>query len=136
VAIRATRHGDMGIMTAMPTDFRDGQTFPRPGRLKAGEALWLFRLADKARAAKAGTIYDYVYPCPMDRGILERWGVPITEFETALDEYVDDETLIQWFRTRVLPEGVQSANRWLLDEKAENLDRQDREEGVTASKDT
>jgi hypothetical protein len=119
----------------MPTDFRDGKTFPRPGRLAAGDdALWLFRLADKARAAKAGTIFDYVYPCPMDRGVLERWGVAIAEFENALDSYPDDSTLIAWFRSRVVPEAVQSANRWLLDEKSENLDRQDREEGVSAAR--
>jgi hypothetical protein len=95
--------------------------------------MWLFRLADKARAAKAGTIHDYIYPCPMDRGVLERWGVAITEFEAALDDYDDDASLTAWFRTRVVPEAVQSANRWLQDEKSENLDRQDREEGVASS---
>jgi hypothetical protein len=120
-------------MSHMPTDFRDGTTFPRAGRQAAGEALWLFRLADKARAAKAGTIHDYIYPCPMDRGVLERWGVSISEFEVALDDYTDDATLLVWFRTRVQPEAVQSANRWLLDEKSANMDRQDREEGVSAS---
>ncbi len=120
-------------MTRMPTDFRDGTTFPRPGRQAAGDALWLFRLSDKARAAKAGTIHDYIYPCPMDRGVLERWGVPITEFEAALDDYGDDAALLVWFRTRVLPEAVQSANAWLQDEKSENMDRQDREEGVAPS---
>jgi hypothetical protein len=96
--------------------------------------MWLFRIADKARAAKAGTIYDYIYPCPMDRGVLERWGVPIAEFEVALDNYSDDETLVAWFRNRVQPEAIQSANRWLSDEKSENLDRQDREEGVATPK--
>ena len=118
----------------MPTDFRDGKTFPRPGRQTAGEALWLYRIADKARAAKAGTVFDYIYPCPMDRGVLERWGVPIAEFEAALDDFADDDTLLVWFRNRVQPEAIQSANRWLSQEKSENLDRQDREEGVAASK--
>ena len=69
----------------------------------------------------------------MDRGVLERWGVSISEFEVALDDYTDDATLLVWFRTRVQPEAVQSANRWLLDEKSANMDRQDREEGVSAS---
>jgi hypothetical protein len=118
----------------MPTDFRDGKTFPRPGRQVAGDALWLFRIADKARAAKAETIFDYVYPCPMDRGVLERWGVSIAEFEVALDNYADDDTLLAWFRNRVQPEAIQSANHWLSQEKAENLDRQDREEGLATSK--
>jgi len=112
----------------MPTDFRDGKTFPRRGRLAAGDALWLYRLADKARAAKAGTIHDYVYPCPMDRGVLERWGVSVPEFEEALSKCPDDETLRQWLLGRVSPEGIAAANDWLLEEKIEYLNRQDAEE--------
>ncbi len=63
------------IMSRMPTDFRDGKTFPRRGRESIGEALWLLRVADKGRAAAAGTIHDYIYPCPMDQGMMERWGI-------------------------------------------------------------
>ena len=68
-------------MHRMPTDFRDGKTFPRRGRDTIGDAMWLARISDKARAAAAGTIYDYVYPCPMDQGVLARWKVPQHEFE-------------------------------------------------------
>jgi hypothetical protein len=117
-------------MHRMPTDFRDGKTFPRRGRDAIGDALWLARISDKARAAAAGTIYDYVYPCPMDQGVLARWKVPQHEFEAALRRYPSDEELQAWLRERVQPDDIRTANQWLLDEKRENLDRQDAEEGA------
>jgi hypothetical protein len=113
----------------MPTDFRDGKTFPRRGRDTVGGALWLLRAADKGRAYAAGTIYDYVYPCPMDKGMMERWKITVPEFDDALSRYPTDQLLYDWFREHVLPEDVEIANKWLLTERTENLDRQDAEEG-------
>jgi len=116
----------------MPTDFRDGKTFPRRGRQAIGEALWLARISDKARADAAGTIYDYIYPCPMDRGVVERWGVTMKSFEDALERYTTDEDLYAWLLANVPIENIRRANRWLLDERQENLDRQDAEESAPA----
>jgi hypothetical protein len=121
-------------MSRMPTDFRDGKTFPRRGRESIGEALWLLRVSDKGRASAAGTIYDYIYPCPMDKGMLERWKITPAEFDQALRDNPTDESLYQWFAQRVRPEDVRTANAWLLAERMENLERQDAEEGVTAGR--
>ncbi|HEY1654419.1 MAG TPA: dienelactone hydrolase family protein [Candidatus Tumulicola sp.] len=115
----------------MPTDFRDGRTYPRRGRQTIGEALWLLRMADKGRAAAAGTIHDYIYPCPMDKGVMERWGVTRTEFEAALAAHSDDASLADWLTQHVTAGAIRSANEWLRGERAANLDRQDAEEGVT-----
>ncbi|MBV8198849.1 MAG: DUF5069 domain-containing protein [Candidatus Eremiobacteraeota bacterium] len=112
----------------MPTDFRDGKTFPRRGRDRIGEALWLLRAADKGRAAAAGTIHDYVYPCPMDQGMMQRWHITPAQFDDALQRNPTDELLYSWFSGRVQPEHVREANAWLLSERLENLDRQDAEE--------
>lgn len=99
-----------------------------------GEALWLLRMADKGRAAAAGTIADYIYPCPMDRGVMERWGVTPAQFDDALRQCRDDGELLAWLQQHASADGVRSANRWLLDERTENLDRQDAEEtGVAAA---
>lgn len=114
----------------MATDFRDGKTFPRPGRLKIGPYMWLARIADKGRAAAAGTIFDYIYPCPMDRGVLQRWGVTPAEFDAALAQHADDDGLHAWLATRTDASHAEAANAWLTGEKSENLDRQDREEGA------
>ncbi len=115
----------------MATDFRDGKSFPRPGRLQLGPYMWLARISDKARAAAAGTIHDYIYPCSMDLGVLERWDVTPTEFDAAIQAHHDDAALQGWLAGRADATHAQTANAWLEDEKHENLDRQDREEGAT-----
>jgi len=117
----------------MPTDFRDEKTFPRRGRESIGEALWLLRVSDKGRASAAGTIHDYIYPCPMDQGMLDRWGIARAEFDEALRVHPTDGSLYEWFVERVRPEQIQAANAWLLTERMENLERQDAEEVATAA---
>lgn len=112
----------------MATDFRDGKTFPRRGRDPIGQALWLGRLFDKARASANGTIHDYIYPCPMDKGVMERWGITPDEFDSAIRTHATDEAIAQWLQSRTTPEGIDAANQWLLTEKMENLERQDSEE--------
>lgn len=112
----------------MPTDFRDGKTFPRRGREPIGDVLWLLRAADKGRASAAGTIHDYIYPCPMDLGVMKRWKITPNEFDDALKQYPTDELLYDWLRERVAAQDVLAANEWLLRDRAENLDRQDAEE--------
>ena len=89
----------------MATDLRSGKDFPRRGRDEYGGYMWILRAFDKARAAADGTIHDYIYPCPMDKGVFER----------------------------VSPAQREAANDWLRTAKASNLDRQDSEEGVVAA---
>lgn len=119
-------------MVPMATDFRDGKTFPRPGRAALGDALWLARLFDKARASRDGTIFDYIYPCPMDQGVMERWGITAAQFDQAIAGVNSDDEILAWLRTKTTPERIQTANRWLVEEKSENLNRQDSEEGAAA----
>ncbi len=114
----------------MATDFRDGTSFPRRGREPLGDALWLARVFDKARAAAAGTIHDYIYPCPMDKGVMERWGITPAEFDAAIKDHQTDQAIRAWLAERSSPDRVRAANEWLLKEKHENLDRQDAEEGA------
>jgi hypothetical protein len=117
----------------MATDFRSGKEFPRPGRSEYGGYLWLLRAFDKARARAAGAIHDYIYPCPMDRGVFERWGITSAEFDEAIATRSTDDAILQWVKARVPETARELANRWLLDEKAENMKRQDTEEGVAAA---
>jgi hypothetical protein len=117
----------------MATDFRSGQEFPRPGRAPLGGFLWLARVFDKARASAAGTIYDYIYPCPMDRGVFKRWGISSGDFDRAIRAHPTDDGILAWLRERAGDDRRDAANRWLLEEKSANLNRQDAEEGVLAS---
>lgn len=115
----------------MATDFRDGKSFPRRGREPLGDALWLARVYDKARAAASGTIHDYIYPCPMDKGVMERWGITPEEFDAAVRTHTTDQAIRAWLAERASSDQVRAANEWLLNEKHANLDRQDAEEGAT-----
>lgn len=118
----------------MATDFRDGKTFPRRGRDPlGGEVLWLARVFDKARASANGTIHDYIYPCPMDKGVMERWGITPGEFDAAVQSYKTDAAILEWLRERTTPQQIEAANQWLVTEKLENLERQDAEEGAPAT---
>lgn len=114
----------------MATDFRDGKTFPRAGRQRIGRFMWLARVSDKGRATAAGTIFDYVYPCPMDLGVMKRWGISASDFNAALARHSDDESLHAWLAQRVSNDRIDAANAWLENDKRENLDRQDAEEGA------
>ncbi len=121
-------------MAHMPTDFRDGQTFPRPGRLRMGSFMWLARVFDKGRASAHGTIHDYIYPCPMDQGVFERWGITAGTFNQVTTEHPTDAAILEWAQSTITHEQGEAANRWLTDEKVENLDRQDREEGAASTR--
>lgn len=117
----------------MATDFRGGKDFPRRGRDPLGGFLWLKRVFDKARAARANTIFDYIYPCPLDKGVFEIWGISPAQFDAALTTIDTDEAILTWVERHVSLDRRDRANAWLLTEKIENMDRQDREEGVVAA---
>jgi hypothetical protein len=114
----------------MGTDFRSGRDFPRRGRAELDGFMWLARVFDKARAAQDGTLHDYNYPCPIDRGVFDRWGITSRMFDAALDSCQTDDQLLAWVRARVTPARRDEANRWLRVDKAVTLDRLDAEEGV------
>jgi hypothetical protein len=117
----------------MATDFRSGKDFPRRGRDRIGEFYWLARVFDKARAKRDGTIFDYIYPCPMDRGVFERWGVTSEQFDQAIKTLDTDEGIHAWVRSHVSEEQREAANQWVIVEKKASLDKQDAEEGVVAA---
>jgi hypothetical protein len=114
----------------MATDLRSGRDFPRRGRDEFGGFLWILRAFDKARAAADGTLHDYIYPCPMDKGVMERWGITPAEFDEAIQTRRTDDAILAWLSERVSNERRDAANRWLVDVKSSNMDRQDAEEGV------
>lgn len=117
----------------MATDFRSGRDFPRRGREEYGGFYWLARVFDKGRAAKNGTIHDYIYPCPMDKGVFERWGITPEQFDEALKTNDTDEKILNWVKAHVSDEKREAANQWVLVEKKASLDKQDAEEGVVAA---
>lgn len=116
----------------MATDFRSGTEFPRRGREEYGGFYWLVRVFDKARASRNGTIHDYIYPCPIDRAMFERWGITRDAFDEALLTRTTDDGILAWANERVSKEQREAANQYLLAERLANLDKEDAEEGVAA----
>lgn len=117
----------------MATDFRSGKDFPRRGRTKLGDFYWLARVFDKGRAKRDDTIFDYIYPCPLDKGVFERWGITPADFDEALKTIDTDEGILAWAKSRVSDAQREAANQWVIVEKAGSLDKQDSEEGVLAA---
>jgi hypothetical protein len=117
----------------MATDFRSGKDFPRRGREKLGEFYWLARVFDKARAKRDDTIFDYIYPCPLDKGVFERWGITPDQFDAALKTIDTDAAILAWVEGRVPAAKRDAANDWVIHEKTASLDKQDSEEGVIAA---
>jgi hypothetical protein len=102
--------------------------FPRSGRTRLGEYVWLARLADKVRAQTAGTLGDYVAYCDVSRGFLERCGISPQTFTALITGGAEDEDLVRYFDHHVTAEQREAANRWVLVENATDLDEQEREE--------
>ena len=102
---------------------------PRRGREMLGSYTWLARMADKVRADKAGTSSDYVAYCGLSRGFLERCGISHGDFDALIARGATDDELVAYFDRQVTAECREAANRFVLEEKATNLDQQELEEG-------
>jgi Domain of unknown function (DUF5069) len=127
----ANEHDIEGIAYGMATitalDLRKAP--PRSGKETLGRYAWLARLADKARAENAATNGDYVAYCPMSMGFLRRAGVSKDEFDRLIKQGATDEQLIKYFDEHVSDEKRESANRFIIDEHREAVEKQDAEEG-------
>lgn len=67
------------------------QQFPRSVRERLGGYVHVARMIDKCRAAAAGTLGEYIYPCPMDKRFLEFVGISADEFLDAVQSRTDEE---------------------------------------------
>ena len=57
------------------------QESPRSPREKIADLAHLPRMIDKARAARQNTLGEYIYPCPLDKIMLEFLGVDSDTFQ-------------------------------------------------------
>lgn len=56
-------------------------------------------MSEKARAKAAGTLGEYLYPCPLDRLLLDFLGVTDDAFLNAATTLADED-LVQWLAHR------------------------------------
>jgi hypothetical protein len=72
--------------------------FPRSPRETLAGYAHLPRMLDKCRATLAGTIGEYVYPCPMDQRLLDFAGVTAEQFTEAVRSRPTDGDVTTWFQ--------------------------------------
>lgn len=73
---------------------------PRGRDVVIGGIPWLARMTDKARAKAAGTIGDYIYPCPQDRKLLAQLGLSGEEFLNIAEEAKSDAEVVAAVKAR------------------------------------
>ncbi|MBV8491067.1 MAG: DUF5069 domain-containing protein [Candidatus Eremiobacteraeota bacterium] len=105
------------------------KTPPRSGREMLGGYAWLARLADKARAERAGSQGEYIAYCPLSMGFLDRAGITQNAFEHLVAQGLDDAGLVKYFDEHVSDQRREAANRYVLEQQRQHLDDQDAEEG-------
>jgi len=71
--------------------------YPRSVREKLAGYVHLARMIDKCRAVLAGTQGEYIYPCPMDRRLLEFAGLEADQFTQTVQARSSDQAVADWF---------------------------------------
>lgn len=87
--------------------------------------VWLPRMADKARAAKAGTLGEFMYPCPMDKIMLQFLKLEANEFSDLANRQ-SDEHLARWIEDHLKgtpPEEIETANKALLSKQPDTPEK-------------
>lgn len=84
-------------MTEKALDLR--RDYPRSPKEKLGPYVHLARMIDKARAKEAGTLGEYIYPCPFDQALLEFLNIGDEDFYKAANEKNDQE-ILAWVQSQ------------------------------------
>ncbi len=88
------------------------QECPRSPREKIADLAHLPRMIDKAHAAQQNTLGEYIYPCPLDKIMLDFLGVDSDTFQKKVCNDTE-EALLAWIL-------LQCQNRSLGDKDAVN----------------
>ena len=67
------------------------RAYPRSPKVKMSGLVQLARMIDKARAFRENKMSDYIYPCPLDKIILNFLRIDSDEFAIKAMDFSDDE---------------------------------------------
>jgi hypothetical protein len=87
------------------------RVYPRSPKQLLGGYAHLARMLDKARAKAAGTLGEYIYPCPLDQALLEFLGLDADAVFDVAEQGTDDE-VVRWVRERATPRSAQDIAAW------------------------
>ena len=86
--------------------------FPRSMKLKLAGYAHLARMIDKCRAVLAGTEGEYIYPCPMDKRLMEFSGITSEQFTETVKANPTDDEVVAWFQQKAKPHAPIEVERW------------------------
>lgn len=89
-----------------------GQRYPRSVREKLAGYVHFGRMIDKSRALLAGTQGEYIYPCPMDRRLLEYAGITAEQLLEEVRGRSQDEQVADWFLKTAAPHSEREIDAW------------------------
>lgn len=101
------------------------QTFPRSPKDKISGLVHLPRMIDKAHASKQNTLGEYIFPCPLDKIILDFLGIDAGEWIHLVDS-LNEEQLTLWVDNRCNShhsDAIESINRKILERQPDSEDR-------------
>jgi hypothetical protein len=87
------------------------RVYPRSPKQLLGGYAHLGRMLDKARAKAAGTLGEYIYPCPLDQALLEFLGLDADAVFDVAKQRTDDE-VVRWVQERATPRAAQDITAW------------------------
>ena len=85
--------------------------FPRSVREPFGGYVHLARMIDKCRALQAGTLGEYIYPCPLDQRLIDFAGITSEHFLQAVKSRNDHE-ILEWFKANSTPHSPEEIDAW------------------------
>ena len=95
------------------------QSFPRSPKIKMRGLVMVPRMIDKARAYNSNTLGEYIFPCPLDKIILEFLNTNYREFAHQTRNLKDKE-MGSWIEKKCLHRSKgekDRINKKLLDRK-------------------
>ena len=101
------------------------KVFPRSPKQKMAGLVHLVRMIDKGRAYKEKKLADYIYPCPLDKIILDFFCVEADTFANMTIEKKDEE-ISNWAKELIKsksPNELDLINKIILEKKPDSEDR-------------
>lgn len=101
------------------------RAYPRSPKIRMAGLVQLARMIDKARAFKENKLADYIYPCPLDKIILNFLRIDSEEFAIKAVECEDDE-INKWSQETLKNKNqaeIDFINDQILERKPDSEDR-------------
>ncbi len=101
------------------------RAFPRSPKQKMAGIVHLGRMIDKGRAYKEKKPADYIYPCPLDKIILDFFCIEADTFADMTIEKKDEE-ISNWAKELIKsksPDELDLINKIILEKKPDSEDR-------------